>query len=310
MIAEILLAASLATAPPPAFCSVGFVRDDGKAEEVHPESARVWLDESIPMPVDFVRGMPVIVRARALREVPRLPGDDAGRGAPPTSVRFQVTEVLRGGPLADTLQFGGYIDERDHFNHGVVPYRRGRDSVDGSCHTRNYKTGAEYLLFVGNTKFGLHLYHTLFSPVNEQLRGPDDPWLLWVREQLAADTVRTPAPGSAERRAILDALRTEMRRFDRRPVEFVVRHLRVQSGWAWLSADPRSPGGRSRYEREAALLVRRARGWEVAARMPAAGEREGTPLERDCAWFADLLTRFPSVPRAILPAAGRAACSR
>ncbi len=189
MITAILMAASLATAPSPGFCSIGFVRDDGKPEEVHPESARVWLEESIPMPVDFVRDMPVIVRARAIREVPRQPGDDAGRGAPPTSVQFLVTEILRGGRLPDTLQFGGYIDERDHFTHRPVPYRRGRESLDGSCHARNYKTGAEYLLFLGNTEFGLHLYHSLFSPVNEQLRGPDDPWLLWVREQVAADTV-------------------------------------------------------------------------------------------------------------------------
>lgn len=136
------------------------------------------------------------------------------------------------------------------------------------------------------------------------VRGPDDPWLPGVRQQVTADTVSTPAPGSSVRRAILDAMRTEMRRFDRRPVEFVVRHLRVQSGWAWLAVDPQSPGGRSRYEREDALLVRRARGWQVVARMPAAGEREGTPLERDSAWFTNLLTRFPSVPRAILPAAG------
>jgi hypothetical protein len=139
---------------------------------------------------------------------------------------------------------------------------------------------------------------------------PGDPWLLRVREQITADTVRTPAPGTAERRAILDALRAEMRRFDRGPVEFVVRHLRVQSGWAWLAADPRSPGGRARYEREGALLVRRAGRWQVVARMPAGGEREGTPLERECAWFAHLLARFPSVPRAVLPAAGQAACPR
>jgi hypothetical protein len=307
MIAEILLAASLATAPPAGFCSVGFVRDsDAPVDE---DSIRRWSGRAASTPNDFVRTTPVIVRATAIRQVSGRPGE-AGRNAAGNSVTFRVTEVLKGGEAPDSLRFPGFIDPRHHFNRGPVPYVRGREDPGGGCQARNYRAGAEYLLFLMRGDAGLVLYHSISRPVNEQLRGPDDPWLRWVRGQVAGDTVLTPGPGSPERRAILDALRAEMRRFDRRPVEFVVRHLRVQSGWAWLAADPQSPGGRSRYEREAALLVRRAGRWQVVARMPAAGEREGTPLERDCAWFADLLTRFRSVPRAVLPAAGRAACPR
>ena len=123
-----------------------------------------------------------------------------------------------------------------------------------------------------------------------------------------ADSAYTPARGSAERKAILDAMRAHRRRFDTQPVIFVVGHLRVQRGWAWLSVAPQSPDGRSKYEDESALLRRRAGRWEVVETMPAAGEREGTPLEDDCAWFQRLRRRLTSVPVAVLPAEGRRPC--
>ena len=123
-----------------------------------------------------------------------------------------------------------------------------------------------------------------------------------------ADSAYTPARGSAERKAILDAMRAHRRRFDAQPVIFVVGHLRVQRGWAWLSVAPQSPDGRSKYEDESALLRRRAGRWEVVETMPAAGEREGTPLEDDCAWFQRLRRRLNAVPAAILPAEGRGPC--
>ena len=97
-------------------------------------------------------------------------------------------------------------------------------------------------------------------------------------------------------------------RFDARPVVFVVSHLRVQRGWAWLSVRPQSPDGRSRFEGESALLQRRPGGWAVVETMPAVGEREGTELEADCAWFQHLRRNLPAVPRAILPAVGRRPC--
>ena len=123
-----------------------------------------------------------------------------------------------------------------------------------------------------------------------------------------ADSAYTPARGGEERKAIMDAMRAHRRRFDPQPVIFVVSYLRAQRGWAWLSVRPQSSDGRSRYEDESALLRRRAGRWEVVESMPAAGEREGTPLEEDCAWFQRLRGRFPSLPRAVLPPDGRRPC--
>ena len=123
-----------------------------------------------------------------------------------------------------------------------------------------------------------------------------------------ADSAYTPARGSTERKAILDAMRAHRRRFDAQPVIFVVSYLRVQRGWAWLSVRPQSPDGRSRYEDENALLRRRGGRWAVAEVMPAFGEREGTETERDCAWFQQLRRRLTAVPVAVLPAEGRRPC--
>src|ERR1700741_5470738 len=91
----------------------------------------------------------------------------------------------------------------------------------------------------------------------------------------AAAQVHTPPPGSVERRAILDALRADMRRFDPKPVVFVVRHLRVRGGWAWLEVNPQSPDGRSRYEPEGALMRRGERRRAGGERLPGFGEGGG-----------------------------------
>jgi len=47
----------------------------------------------------------------------------------------------------------------------------------------------------------------------------------------------------AQRRAILDALRPPIERRLQGPVEFVVRRIGVQNGWALVIADPQRPGG-------------------------------------------------------------------
>jgi hypothetical protein len=122
----------------------------------------------------------------------------------------------------------------------------------------------------------------------------------------AADP-HTPPPGSAERRAIFDALRADMQRRHGYILHFTARHLAVAGGWAWADVDPEDDAG-GRYESVAALLRRGSEGWRVIEYLPGFGEREGTPLEDDCRWFQDLLRRRTSVPAAILPAAARPPC--
>lgn len=56
--------------------------------------------------------------------------------------------------------------------------------------------------------------------------------------------VHTPAKGSAERDAILDAIRPRVVRDLGAPIEFVVRTLRVSGNHAFAGLEPQRPGGR------------------------------------------------------------------
>jgi hypothetical protein len=89
----------------------------------------------------------------------------------------------------------------------------------------------------------------------------------------------TPAPGSPERRAITDALRSPVERELKQKVVFKIERLKLKDGWAFLSGVPQRPdGGRVDYSstpyKEAinegafddgivALLRRKAGKWQV-----------------------------------------------
>jgi hypothetical protein len=53
-----------------------------------------------------------------------------------------------------------------------------------------------------------------------------------------------PKPGSAERKAIMDALRPPVERELHRAVIFKVDHLKLQNGWAFIRGVPKQPDGR------------------------------------------------------------------
>ena len=52
------------------------------------------------------------------------------------------------------------------------------------------------------------------------------------------------APAPAERKAVLDALRPAVEARLGPNVEFVVAHLRIEDGWAFVIADPQRKGGK------------------------------------------------------------------
>jgi hypothetical protein len=77
---------------------------------------------------------------------------------------------------------------------------------------------------------------------------------------LAKSGVYTPAKGSGERKAIMDAMRAKGDDQDR---VFVVRRLKISGNWAWLDCDPQSRDGSNRYEPESALLRNSGGKWKV-----------------------------------------------
>jgi len=133
----------------------------------------------------IVRNAEVVVRAVAV-------GSATGRALKPwdgDTLAFAVREVLKGSGVPDTLRFYGVVADWDDFQDGPVPYFSHRFRyAAGSCINAFYKLGAEYLLLLGRRPEipGLSPYWQILAPTNEQLRGPDDPWLRWVKQRLAA----------------------------------------------------------------------------------------------------------------------------
>lgn len=104
--------------------------------------------------------------------------------------------------------------------------------------------------------------------------------LLWLGVAVHAQPVVSPPKGSALRAEVLDALRPVMEIEIGGQIIFVVRTLNVTGDWAFVSADPKRPGGhpidwrktrfRSDYEADmfsglVLALLRRENGrWTVA----------------------------------------------
>ncbi len=61
----------------------------------------------------------------------------------------------------------------------------------------------------------------------------------------AAAQTHTPKPGSAERKALMDALRSPVEKELLKKVVFKVDHLKVQGDWAFLRGVPQQPDGRA-----------------------------------------------------------------
>lgn len=131
-------------------------------------------------PPEMLDHADAILRARA---------EDASaiRGVPANAVRFVVLEMLKGDQRLTTLSLPGLLVDRDDFNDHEPPYRIVRPSGrEGSCYAHDYRPGAEYLLILKKATgdFGWTTRWYPLGPVNEQLRGVDDPWLLWARDIL------------------------------------------------------------------------------------------------------------------------------
>lgn len=109
-------------------------------------------------------------------------------GEPDWRVRFVVREMLKGSTTASEIILPGYLSERDDFNDHPAPYRFVRpNGRSGSCFANTYRSGADFLLVLKRRNDTVTVNWYALGPVNEQLRGPQDPWLLWVRAQLKND---------------------------------------------------------------------------------------------------------------------------
>jgi hypothetical protein len=67
--------------------------------------------------------------------------------------------------------------------------------------------------------------------------------LLFLAVSSPAQKVHTPAKGSAERAAILGALRVPVEKDLKQKIVFNAEHFNVLGNWAFLSGEPQSAGG-------------------------------------------------------------------
>ncbi|MGH8049673.1 MAG: hypothetical protein ACREPB_03330 [Arenimonas sp.] len=112
----------------------------------------------------------------------------------------------------------------------------------------------------------------------------------------------TPAKGSAERKAILDSLRVVIRKMSGLEVIFVVRHLKVNNGWAWVEIDPESADGTQHYEPMVGLIHLKNERWIYVEGPPEVTVCEEDPDCIDSArYFKKLARKYPAVSPDIFP---------
>lgn len=112
-------------------------------------------------------------------------------------------------------------------------------------------------------------------------------------------TVAPAASTNAERKAILDAVRQEIKNQHGLEVVFVVKRLRIISGWAWLHALPQSRDGKNHYEDVVALLHKRDGRWLVAD-MPCS-EEDNPDCIGNPEFLNKLQQRIKGIPPEMLP---------
>src|SRR3977135_1187621 len=124
-----------------------------------------------------------------------------------------------------------------------------------------------------------------------------------------ADTLHTPAEGSAERTAILDGLRRHWQttrtpatgKSHQGKIEFRVNYLKARNGWAWVYAEPRSSLPKEGFPENSGFLLRMKAGrWEVV-KLPTMDDNGDGAFNPSPADVARIKKMYPSVAPDIIP---------
>jgi hypothetical protein len=115
--------------------------------------------------------------------------------------------------------------------------------------------------------------------------------------------VHTPPRGSAERQAILDALREDYQKSLGERVTFTVYYLRVHNGWAWIDVTPRNGKGEAVAEGGPALLHWESNRWAVKDLSVVADDPDDPLGAEDASpvFIRHLRDKYPGAPKDIFP---------
>jgi hypothetical protein len=145
------------------------------------------ITTGVGIPLEMVAQSDLIVRVTALDyAAPPANANLRTSGVPDSKVRFRIEEIVKGSYSTKEIVLSGYLSGSDDWNDRPVPYdfvRPGGRS--GSCFANTYRVGGQFLLVLKRNLTDLTVNWYALGPVNEQLRSENDPWLLWVRQQVA-----------------------------------------------------------------------------------------------------------------------------
>jgi hypothetical protein len=117
------------------------------------------------------------------------------------------------------------------------------------------------------------------------------------------DQLHTPAKESAEREAILDAVRNEYKEGADHPAKFLVNYLKVHNGWAWINVTPLDANGKPVGD-PAPLLFNYDNGKWISKDLfdvPTDPDDHVGPLEPSAKYIKALQAKYPGVPADIVP---------
>jgi hypothetical protein len=106
----------------------------------------------------------------------------AGQSSTYGRVKMDVLQILK-GDLANRSFFfvDGNVNDYQGKNDGTVPYSSVRPGgQQGTCYAYDYRLGGQFLLFLREGT----PYWAPLAATNEEVDGPNDPWVLWVEELL------------------------------------------------------------------------------------------------------------------------------
>lgn len=128
-------------------------------------------------------------------------------------------------------------------------------------------------------------------------------WLSSLAHGQAKDLPHSPAKGSLERQAIMDALRENFKADTGAQVIFQVHYLKVHNGWAWVDVTPLDDRGKAVAEGGPSLLHYEKAKWTVID-LSTVPEDPDDPLGNQDAspgFIKNLRQKYPAVPTDIFP---------
>jgi hypothetical protein len=138
------------------------------------------------------------------------------------------------------------------------------------------------------------LFGTMFAPA---------PSLVSRAEAGTSDQLHSPAKGTSERKALMDALRQDYKKNTGDDVTFLVNYIKVHNGWAWIDVTPLGADGKPVAEGGPSLLHLEKGGWEVIdlSTIPEDPDDPMGPMDASPGFVRNLRKKYSEVPLDIFP---------